>query len=63
MLKLHNYGGDGVCHRCSHDSFSSGSDYCESNPEKILDRVNGMVPNPNYKKPPIIIPDDLDNDG
>lgn len=51
MMKRHDYGRDGVCNRCSHDSFSSGDDYCDDNPPKVLDRHHGMVPNPNYVPP------------
>jgi hypothetical protein len=51
MLKPHDYGPDGVCNRCSHDSMSSGSNYCEANPKQVLDRHHGMVPNPKYVPP------------
>jgi hypothetical protein len=52
-IKPHDYGADGGCNRCSHDSFSSYSYGCEENPKKILDRRLGMVENPKYQAPTV----------
>lgn len=60
-MSPHRYGGDGVCVRCSHDSYSSGSDYCEDNPKRVLNRHKGMVPNP-YYKPLLDVTDDPASD-